>query len=65
MLDIARHYYHPKDIKRIIASMSLMKLNVLHIHLTDDESFPYLGNIMIKENISFSTYTNEYLGIKY
>lgn len=65
MLDVSRHYYHPKDIKRIITAMSLMKLNVLHIHLTDDESFPYYGNAMKTENIEFDTYKHEYLGTKY
>ena len=49
MLDVARHFM-PKDmIFRHIEALSLLKLNVLHLHLTDDqgwripvESFPEL-----------------------
>jgi hexosaminidase len=40
MVDTARHYLSVKSIKETILAESIAKLNVLHIHLTDDESFP-------------------------
>jgi len=39
MLDVARHYMPPADIRRIIDWMSLHKLNTLHWHLTDDQGW--------------------------
>ncbi|MES2016056.1 MAG: beta-N-acetylhexosaminidase [Pseudomonadota bacterium] len=35
-LDVARHFFDVAAIKRIIDSMAAYKLNVLHLHLTDD-----------------------------
>jgi hexosaminidase len=40
MIDSARHYLSVSSIKRLIQSMPLSKLNVLHWHIADDESFP-------------------------
>jgi hexosaminidase len=40
MIDSARHFLSIAAIKRVIESMPLSKLNVLHWHLVDDESFP-------------------------
>ena len=48
MLDIARHYYSCDDIKQIIDALSLLKMNVLHLHLSDDESFAYLSKYEIE-----------------
>jgi hexosaminidase len=39
MLDSARHYQSPEFIMRFIDWMALHKLNVLHWHLTDDQSW--------------------------
>ena len=39
MLDSARHYQSPEFIKRLIDTMALHKLNVLHWHLTDDQAW--------------------------
>lgn len=39
MLDSARHYQSPEFILRLIDWMALHKLNVLHWHLTDDQSW--------------------------
>ncbi|KAK2637538.1 hypothetical protein Ddye_032330 [Dipteronia dyeriana] len=40
MLDTSRHYLPLDVIKEIIESMSYAKLNVLHWHILDEESFP-------------------------
>ncbi len=39
MLDSARHYQSPQFIERLIDTMALHKLNVLHWHLTDDQAW--------------------------
>ncbi|EGN57749.1 Beta-N-acetylhexosaminidase [Hallella multisaccharivorax DSM 17128] len=39
MLDVARNFTKPQDIKRIIDVLSSYKINKLHIHLTDDEGW--------------------------
>ena len=39
MLDSARHFQSVADIKKLIDWMSLVKLNVLHWHLTDDQGW--------------------------
>ncbi|WP_160114542.1 beta-N-acetylhexosaminidase [Aquimarina sp. AU474] len=39
MIDVARHYQPVHVIKRNIAAMSAVKLNVFHWHLSDDQGF--------------------------
>ncbi len=39
MLDIARHFHEPAEIRRLIDIMSGYKMNVLHLHLTDDQGW--------------------------
>lgn len=39
MLDVARHFLEPADVKRYIDLMALYKLNRLHIHLSDDQGW--------------------------
>ena len=39
-LDLARMYLAPDEIRRVIDLLALYKLNVLHMHLTDDQSWP-------------------------
>ncbi|MFK8056845.1 MAG: family 20 glycosylhydrolase [Saprospiraceae bacterium] len=39
MLDIARHYHKPTEIKRLMDLMAQYKLNRLHLHLTDDQGW--------------------------
>lgn len=39
MVDVSRRWHPPGEIKRIIDGMELVKLNVLHFHVTDDQGF--------------------------
>lgn len=39
MLDPARHFLPAADVKRIIEQMAQHKLNVLHLHLSDDQGW--------------------------
>lgn len=39
MIDSVRHFIGIEFIKRLILSMTLSKLNILHWHLSDDEAF--------------------------
>lgn len=39
MLDVSRHFIPIDILKRNIDAMAMVKLNVLHLHLTDDEGF--------------------------
>jgi hexosaminidase len=38
-LDVARHFFTVDDVKRYVDLISLYKLNVLHLHLTDDQGW--------------------------
>jgi len=40
MIDTARHYLKVSTILRTIEGMGMNKLNALHWHISDDESFP-------------------------
>ena len=39
MLDVARHFFPVADVKRLIDLAALLKLNHLHLHLTDDQGW--------------------------
>ncbi len=39
MLDIARHFRSPRELCRVIDLMALYKMNVLHLHFSDDEGW--------------------------
>lgn len=39
MLDVSRHFFAPKEIKRILDLLALQKLNRFHWHLTDDQGW--------------------------
>lgn len=39
MLDVARHFFGVDDVKKYIDDIALLKLNVLHLHLTDDQGW--------------------------
>jgi hexosaminidase len=39
MLDVARHFFTVKEVEQYIDLLALYKLNVLHLHLSDDQGF--------------------------
>ncbi|MGH9213969.1 MAG: beta-N-acetylhexosaminidase [Acidimicrobiales bacterium] len=39
MLDVARHFFAPEDVQRVIDLLALYKLNRFHLHLTDDQGW--------------------------
>ncbi|MEO7016026.1 MAG: beta-N-acetylhexosaminidase [Leifsonia sp.] len=39
MLDVARHFFTPAEVERFIDSLVLLKINHLHLHLTDDQGW--------------------------
>ena len=39
MLDVCRHFFPIDTLKKIINSISLFKMNKLHLHLSDDQGF--------------------------
>ena len=41
MLDVARHFITVEALKRTVESMAFYKLNVLHLHLSDDQAFRF------------------------
>jgi len=38
-LDVARHFFEPDVVERVIDEMARYKLSVLHLHLTDDQGW--------------------------
>lgn len=41
LLDVARHFIPATALRRTLDAMALCKLNVLHLHLTDDQGFRF------------------------
>ncbi|MCU1352859.1 MAG: beta-hexosaminidase precursor [Acidimicrobiales bacterium] len=39
MLDVARHFFGPDDVRSVVELLSTYKLNRLHLHLTDDQGW--------------------------
>ncbi len=39
MLDVARHFFSVEDVKRYIDFLAYYKMNVLHLHLSDDQGW--------------------------
>ncbi len=39
MLDVARHFFTVREVKQYVDLLALYKLNVLHLHLTDDQGW--------------------------
>jgi hexosaminidase len=69
MLDVARHFFNVKDVKKYIDVLSYYKFNVLHLHLSDDQgwrihikSWPKLTEVGAKSEVggeSGGFYTQE------
>lgn len=38
-VDTVRHFFPPEEIEKILEQMSLVKMNVLHFHLSDDQGW--------------------------
>lgn len=45
MLDTVRHYYSPADIEQVIRIAAWQKMDVVHLHLTDDQAFRLQSSI--------------------
>ncbi len=56
MIDSSRHFLKVESIKRVIDGMMLAKMNALHWHMSDDDSFPMQSVHIpgLAENSSFS-----------
>lgn len=39
MLDVARHFFTPAELRRFIDHLAMHKFNVLHLHLSDDQGW--------------------------
>ncbi|MBD9699316.1 family 20 glycosylhydrolase [Flavimobilis sp. GY10621] len=39
LLDVARHFYGPEHLRRLVDLISELRLNSLHLHLTDDQGW--------------------------
>ena len=46
MLDVARHFFGPADVRRYIDLMALYKMNRLHLHLSDDQGWRLEINVV-------------------
>ncbi|CAH3142158.1 unnamed protein product, partial [Porites evermanni] len=44
MIDTSRHFLEPSVIFKFIEAMSYSKFNVLHWHVVDDQSFPFVSD---------------------
>jgi hexosaminidase len=53
-LDLARTFFTAQEIRRVIDLLALYKLNVLHLHLTDDQSWRLpVGRSASKSDVTF------------
>jgi hexosaminidase len=44
MLDVSRHFFGVADVKRLIDLMALYKMNIFHLHLSDDQGWRIMIN---------------------
>lgn len=59
-LDCARHFYSIEEIKKIIETISLVKINKFHWHLTDDQGWRIESKIMpLVQKVSKEYYTQD------
>jgi hexosaminidase len=62
MLDVARHFIPLPDLLRTLDGMAVFKLNVLHLHLSDDQGFRFPSR-NFPELASAAHYTREELAV--
>jgi hexosaminidase len=55
-LDVVRTYFPPREIQRVIDLLALYKLNVLHLHLTDDEAWRIEAGRPVKHRMADRTF---------
>jgi len=48
LIDTSRHFQTKQSILNLLDSLSYAKFNVLHIHITDSQSFPYESKVFPK-----------------
>ena len=58
LLDTGRNYYSVDSIKRVIDAMSYNKLNVLHWHMNEQQSFPFVSE-RVPNLTRFGAYSQE------
>ena len=61
MIDTVRHFISPNTLRRTLDAMWFYKLNVLHLHLTDDQGFRFRSR-RLPELASADAYSVEELG---
>ncbi|MGB2232910.1 MAG: beta-N-acetylhexosaminidase [Flavobacteriaceae bacterium] len=71
MLDLSRHFFGVESIKTLVDEMAVLKMNRLHLHLTDDsgwrieiKQYPKLHTIASKGDRSNPDGPHEYLTVK-
>lgn len=62
MIDTARHFISVGTLERTLDVMEFYKLNVLHLHLSDDQGFRFLGTAYPELADRDAHYTQEALG---
>jgi hexosaminidase len=45
LLDVARHFQPVASLLRVIDSLAMAKINVLHLHMSEDQSFPAASRV--------------------
>ena len=60
MLDVARHFVPLSQLFQVVDGLQLLKMNVLHLHLSDDQGFRF-GSLALPKLASDDHYTIEQL----
>jgi hexosaminidase len=60
MVDTSRHFESITMLKQVVSSMTVAKLNVLHLHLVDSQAFPLsLTSDTTKRLAAFGAYSKQ------